>query len=233
MAKATLRESDLYHPVKSFLENQGYEVKGEVGSCDVVARRGEEEPVIVELKTGFTLPLLFQGIRRQSLTDSVYLAVAMPERLPTLWRRHRRDILKLCRRLGLGLITVRLGNAPTLEVLLDPAPYRPRKDTRRRGLLLREFARRVGDPNRGGTAGRALVTAYRQDALRCASFLRESGPAKAANIKSETGVSRAPRILQRDVYGWFQRVARGTYALTPVGSRALDTYADVVTTLRR
>jgi len=233
MAKPKLRESDLYEPVKDFLEGQDYEVKGEVGDCDVVARRDAEEPVVVELKTGFTLPLVFQGIRRQGITDSVYLAVAAPEAASALWRRHRRDILKLCRRLGLGLITARPGKAPLVEVLLDPVPYRPRKDKRRRGLLLREFARRVGDPNRGGTAGRAIVTAYRQDALRCASFLQESGPAKAASIKSETGVGRAPRILQRDVYGWFQRVARGTYALTPVGSRALDTYADVVTMLRR
>jgi hypothetical protein len=32
------REAALYAPVKEFLERQGYEVKGEVRGCDVVAR---------------------------------------------------------------------------------------------------------------------------------------------------------------------------------------------------
>ena len=54
-----LSEADLYEPIKRFLESQGYEVKGEVGDCDVVARRGDEAPVIVELKTRFSLPLVF------------------------------------------------------------------------------------------------------------------------------------------------------------------------------
>jgi hypothetical protein len=36
-ARATVRESDLYPPVKAFLEAQGYEVKGEIGGCDACA----------------------------------------------------------------------------------------------------------------------------------------------------------------------------------------------------
>ena len=32
-----MAESDLYKPIKVFLEKQGYEVKGEVRGCDVVA----------------------------------------------------------------------------------------------------------------------------------------------------------------------------------------------------
>ena len=48
-------ESDLYAPVKALLEGQGYVVKGEVRGCDVVAVRGGEPPVIVELKRVFGL----------------------------------------------------------------------------------------------------------------------------------------------------------------------------------
>ena len=70
-----MRERSLYPPVKSFLEAQGYELKGEVNGCDLVAIRGEEAPVIVELKTTFSLSLVFQGIARQGLSDNVYLAV--------------------------------------------------------------------------------------------------------------------------------------------------------------
>ncbi len=43
---------------------QGYSVKGEVSDCDVVAVRGDEEPVVVERKTAFTLQHVFQDERR-------------------------------------------------------------------------------------------------------------------------------------------------------------------------
>ena len=72
------RETDLYPPVKSFLEDQGYVVKSEVGAADVVALRGGEAPVIVELKLGFSLALFHQCIARLKVKDDVYLAVARP-----------------------------------------------------------------------------------------------------------------------------------------------------------
>ena len=53
-----MRETELYPPVKAFLEGQGYAVKGEVEACDLVAVRGDQAPVIVELKTSFTLGLV-------------------------------------------------------------------------------------------------------------------------------------------------------------------------------
>ena len=68
-------ESDLYAPVKALLEGQGYVVKGEVRGCDVVGVRGEEPPVIVELKRVFGLSLVLQGVDRLALSDRVYLAV--------------------------------------------------------------------------------------------------------------------------------------------------------------
>ncbi|MEM9851917.1 MAG: hypothetical protein AAF761_07950, partial [Pseudomonadota bacterium] len=70
-----MAETALYAPVKAYLEAQGYTVKGEVASCDVVACRGAEPPVIVELKTALSLKLLMQGVDRQAITDAVYLAV--------------------------------------------------------------------------------------------------------------------------------------------------------------
>ncbi|WP_420347045.1 DUF2161 family putative PD-(D/E)XK-type phosphodiesterase [Pelagibius sp.] len=230
------KEEDLYAPVKAFFEGQGYVVKAEVRGCDLVARRGEDPPVIVELKTGFTLPLVLQGIDRLALSDHVYLAVGVPARPArgSLWRRERRGILKLCRRLGLGLLAVHEATAskdPLVEPLLDPLPYQPRPNRKRQGLLLKEFAHRIGDPNTGGQTRRPIVTAYRQAALACAALLRESGPTKAAAVAEATAVAGAQRILQRDVYGWFQRVERGVYALSPKGAEALALYADVVTSL--
>jgi hypothetical protein len=46
-----------------FLENLGFEVKGEVCGCDLVALRADEPPVVVigELKLTFNLDLVLQG----------------------------------------------------------------------------------------------------------------------------------------------------------------------------
>lgn len=212
-----MTETDLYAPVKTFLEAQGYEVKGEIGKCDVVARRGDEPPVIVELKLRFSLQLVLQGIDRQAMTDAVYLAIAPPK------RRETTQISALCKRLGLGLLTV---SGAFVEALADPAPYQPRRNVKRTGKLLKEFAHRVGDPQEGGAARRKpMMTAYRQDALRCARHLGCEGPTKLARLREATGIARASGILRDDVYGWFQRVERGTYELTPKGHAALTDFA--------
>ena len=225
-----MRETDLYPPIKAFLESQGYTVKGEIEGCDVVAIRGDEPPVIVEMKAGFSLPLVFQGIARQSVADNVYLAVP-----PFRGRAGRgKDALALCRRLGLGLLAVRLEPTPFVEALLDPAEYRPHRRRPRLGRLLREFQRRVGDPNEGGSSRRKIMTAYRQDALRCAAYLGANGPTKAAIVANAVGVAKAGVMLRLDHYGWFERpigTPRGIYGLTPKGRVALAENADVVAML--
>lgn len=217
------RETDLYGPVKTFLQSQGYEVKSEVGACDVLAVRGAEPPVIVELKTGFTITLLHQGIARQGLTDWVYLAVPRPAGKQGL--KLLKGNVALCRRLGLGLITVRLRDG-LIEVLCDPGPYHPRQSKPRLGRLLREFARRVGDPNTGGATRVGLITAYRQDAILCARHLYDQGPCKGADVARATGVARATVMMRTDHYGWFERVEKGIYALTAKGRAALDSQKD-------
>ncbi|GAB4394365.1 MAG: DUF2161 domain-containing phosphodiesterase [Kiloniellaceae bacterium] len=223
------REEDLYDPVKAFLESQGYAVKAEVRGCDLVARRGEEPPVIVELKKAFNLALLLQGVDRLAMSEQVYLAFAAPAKAAT-WRRDRKSVLKLCRRVGLGLLMVH-PDSSLVEPLLDPLPYQPRPNRKRQALLLKEFAQRVGDPNTGGQTRRPIVTAYRQNALRCLALLEAQGPTKVAAIVEATAVKTAAGILQRDVYGWFLRVERGIYDLSPKGRDALALYADVVAEL--
>jgi hypothetical protein len=204
-------EVALYAPVKALLEGQGYEVKGEVNGCDIVGTRGADPPVIVELKRTFSLALVHQGIDRLAMTDVVYLAVGA-------WPRRQAEVRRLCRRLGLGLMVVTEGRADVLE---DPLPYRPRRDVRRVGRLLREHQRRVGDPTSGGSARQPIMTAYRQEALRCARLL-EAGPMVLREMRSLADVPHAGAILRDDVYGWFERVERGTYALTPKGLAAVD-----------
>lgn len=216
-------ETDLYKPIKAFLEGQGYAVKGEIGRCDVVAIRGEEDPVIVEMKVRFSLELMFQAVERFSLTDKVY--VAIENRKKSLWRRRSRDILRLCRQLGVGLLTVDLEH-DLVEPRLDPGSRQRRMIKKKKERLLLEFARRIGDPMQGGSTKKPIMTAYRQDALRCARVLGESGPRKVRDLRTATGVERTGGILLRDVYGWFERVERGVYQLTPAGKDALRAFGD-------
>ncbi|WP_223477229.1 DUF2161 domain-containing phosphodiesterase [Oricola indica] len=211
------KETDLYPPVKKLLEEQGYEVKSEIGAADVVGVRGDEPPLVVELKTGFTLSLFHQAIDRLAITDTVYVAV--PRGSGRAFLSSLKSNLKLCRRLGLGLITVRMEDGFT-EIHLDPGPYAPRKSKAKSARLLREFARRVGDPNLGGSNRTTIMTAYRQDAMRVAAYLGEAGPSKASHVARETGVTRARTIMADDHYGWFERVERGVYRLSPKGEKA-------------
>ena len=212
------RETDLYPPIKSFLEGQGYVVKSEVGAADVVAVRGGEPPVIVELKLGFSLALVHQCIARLSVTDDVYMAVERGKGKRFL--KAVKDMTRLCRRLGLGLMTVRLSDG-LVQVHCDPGPYAPRKNARRQGHLLREFAARSGDPNDGGQTRVGLVTAYRQDALRLAIYLFEAGACQGADVARETGIERATRMMRDNHYGWFEKVEKGIYGLTPKGAEAV------------
>ena len=221
----TPRETDLYGPVKSFLEGQGYVVKSEVGAADVVAVRGGEPPLIVELKLGFSLTLVHQCIARLAVSDEVYMAVATGKGKP--FAKSLKNMTKLCRRLGLGLITVRLKDALVL-VHCDPGPYAPRKSKKREVKMLSEFARRVGDPNDGGQTRVGLVTAYRQDALKIAMYLFEVGASKGADVARETGVERATTMMRDDHYGWFEKVEKGVYGLRPKGAEAVTNSGQVL-----
>lgn len=220
-----MRETDLYAPVKALFVGQGYDVKGEIGAADLVAVRGGEEPVIVELKLRLTLALYHQAVARLAVSDLVYVAVARPDG-PTA-QRALRDNLALCRRIGIGLITVRARDGHA-EVHCDPADRAPRRSPKRRARLLREFARRQGDPNDGGATRHGIVTGYRQDAVRCAAYLAEYGPSRGAAVARDTGVKVATRLMADNHYGWFERRERGIYALADAGRRGLADWADVL-----
>ncbi|WGW05384.1 DUF2161 domain-containing phosphodiesterase [Tropicibacter oceani] len=215
------RESDLYAPLKSYLEAQGYEVKGEVGAADVVALRKDEAPLIIELKLRITLSLFHQAIARLTVTDHVYVAVPRPKGKTA--RRALKDNLALCRRIGLGFITVREDG--TVEVQCDPGPYAPRKSKKKQERLLREFQRLRGDPNDGGATRHGIVTGYRQDALACAAYLANTGPEKGAIVAKSTKVANATTIMRDNHYGWFEKVETGVYGLTRAGRQGLKDWA--------
>lgn len=118
-------------------------------------------------------------------------------------------------------------SAPYVEVCLHPEPLERRRNRKLRRSILREIDGRSGDYNTGGTTGRKLVTAYRENAIHVACCLAEYGPMSPAEIRSHgTGEKTLP-ILSANHYGWFERVDRGVYALSGRGARDLARYPEL------
>jgi len=235
-AVAVRHETELYAPVRAFFEARGYEVKSEVLHCDLVAVRrngdGGEETVIVELKRAFNLELLLQGIERQRLSAQVVLAVERNRKKSGAVNQRFGDLAELCRRLGLGLMTVTFfrTKAPLVEWLAEPGepPLRGMR-RKRRERLMAEFAARSGDYNVGGSTQRKLMTAYREQALRCAwALAAEGGEAPPRRVRERAGCARAGEILRDNHYGWFEHPAKGVYRLAEEGRKALREYADIL-----
>ena len=208
-------ECDLYIPVKRYLESLGYSVKGEIGGCDLVGLRDDDRLVVVgELKLRFNLELLLQAVDRTAVADEVWLAVRKTE---TRGRENDARVRKLCRHLGFGLLSISTNGQ--VDVLLAPGPYKPRPDKKRREKLVREHQQRKGDPMKGGGTRAPIMTAYRQHALLCAIAL-VNAPMRPKDLRLQA--PDAPKILLRNVYGWFKRVERGLYSLTDVGRAAIE-----------
>ncbi|WP_229106329.1 DUF2161 domain-containing phosphodiesterase [Paenibacillus sp. 1001270B_150601_E10] len=241
-------ETDLYPPIKQYWEERGYEVRGEVKHCDLVAIHpsSPEVPVIIELKASINLTLILQGLERMKSSSYVYIA-AEKKREGKQSRKRWRGIEELCRKVGLGLITVTFytRKKPFVEIHCVPAAetlseqqdqhalsYAPvsNPNKTRQARLIQEFSGRSGDYNVGGSTKRPLVTAYRERALRVAESLSQ-GCSRPVQAKNASGVGDAAQILRHNYYGWFKRIERGTYALTEAGTHALEHYADVLNAL--
>jgi hypothetical protein len=214
-------ESDLYLPLKRFMEGLGFVVKGEVNGCDLVGVRSMEPPLLVicEMKLSFNLELLLQAVDRATACDEVWLAA----RLSRTGKGREEDVRyrNLCRRLGFGMLGVDHNDA--VHVVVAPFAATPRRDPKRRSRLLEEHRRRVGDPNKGGGNRQPIMTAYRQDCITCARAML-LGPQTPRQLKLL--VPRAAMILRRNVYGWFVREGRGVYRLSPLGLQQFGADAD-------
>lgn len=215
-------ETSLYLPVKAFLEQAGYTVKGEIGGCDLVGLSDQDPPVVVicELKLSFNLELILQAVDRAAAADEVWIAGRVSAK--GKGRESDKRYRDLCRRLGIGMLGI--SDAGEVSVIVGSVTPMPRTNPKRRSRLMREHQRRKGDPAIGGSTRTPLMTAYRQQALGCASALA-AGPLKVREIRVQ--VPEAAKILQGNVYGWFERVERGVYGLTPVGLEALARWKPV------
>lgn len=218
-------ETTLYQPVKAFLEAAGYEVKGEVGGCDLLGLSSEDPSVVVicELKLTFNLELILQAVDRAAVADEVWIAARVSAR--GRGREADRRFRDLCRRLGFGMLGV--SDSGEVSVLVSSISPMPRTNPKRKSRLVREHQRRKGDPTAGGATKSPIMTAYRQQALLCAAALQQ-GLTRPRDIKPI--VANAGTILIGNVYGWFDRTAKGQYALSVAGTEALLRWPQLVVT---
>ena len=226
------KETDLYEPIRAFLEEEGYQVQAEVKGCDIAAVK-DGQMVIVELKKAFNLKLVYQALERQSLTDQVFVAIPRPKKgqREKAWK----DMLKLLKRLELGLLTVALDSPlHTVDVVLEPSDSLAWKNRRKREKVQAELEQRQVDANVGGMTRRKIMTAFREKSIRLACLLEREGQISTAELR-ERGLEDHIGILSRNYDKWFQRVEKGVYALSEKGKESLEKedYAKVVAFYRK
>ncbi|MDR7078108.1 hypothetical protein J2Y03_003158 [Neobacillus niacini] len=225
-----LQEVDLYKPIQRYFSLEGYEVYGEVRDCDMVAVK-EDELVIIELKLTLSVELLIQAVKRQRLTNQVYIAIPKPK--IRMRSKQWADKCHLIKRLELGLIVVSFpGNRSNADILIHPAPFNGKtgagRNKIRREAILKEISGRSADFNVGGSTRTKIMTAYKENCIQIASFLNIMGPlSPKALIQMGTG-DKTPSILTKNYYGWFERIKRGTYIISEKGKLEVQEYQELI-----
>ncbi len=216
----SLKETDLYEPIRAFLENEGYRVQAEVKHCDIAAVK-EGQTVIIELKKSFHLKLVYQALERQSLTDQVFVAIPRPQSGQS--ERAWKDMLRLLKRLELGLITVALDSPlQTVDVILEPSESLVRKNRKKQERLQAEIENRRLAENVGGMTRRKIMTAYREKSIELCCIIDELGKISLKDLREFGKDAKYTAILQKNVYQWFERVEKGIYGLSLFGKAALS-----------
>jgi hypothetical protein len=139
-----------------------------------------------------------------------------------------RGIRRLIRQLELGLILVFTGKVGRrVEVAFHPLPYDRKKQGAKRRAVIEEIEGRSAEHNTGGVAGEKIVTVYRENAIHIACCLDELGPSSPKRLREFDTGAKTTSILYNNVYGWFERVDKGTYSISAQGRRELGTYQEL------
>ncbi len=210
-------EKDMGPVIQLFFENQGYTIQSEIEHIDMVARK-EDTLIAIEMKNTLSVSLMHQGLKRLSFTDHVFLAIPKPSST-VISSRTFKEKKTIVRRLELGLLWVDL-KQQKVDVIFEPGPYALKKITKKKIKLLHEFNERKTHLNQAGSSKTPLMTAYREKAIRILLYL-SSGPKSTQEIRTHLR-SECTSLLQKNYYGWFQRVKKGVYTKTDLGDLYLS-----------
>ena len=218
------RESELFHPIKEYLEELGFKVDAEVKGCDVVASL-DSEIIIVELKNRFSLKLLYQAVERQEISKTVYVAIG--NRTAKQYPPDIEKIKKLLSRLNIGLLIVHFRIVGTfVEPVLELQQTEIIPDKKKKAGLLKELDGRYYNFNIGGSpSSKKQITTYMLNAIQIAVTLNVLGQSSPSMLIKNGTSSNTQSILSQNFYGWFERITRGIYKLNSDGNSALLTYS--------
>lgn len=210
-------ETQLYPPVKRLLEKMGYTVRSEVKSCDIVAIK-DEHIIVVEMKKTFNMTLLYQAMDRKTITNDVYVAIPRPANYRN---KNTRMMLKVLKGLGIGLIAVGVKGIKKAEIISEPEKKATNVNSRKRAWVKKEAVQRSADRNIGGSTRTKLITAYREASVLALCHMEEFDTLNTAYLKKLGYMEKVRNALKSNAYGWFEKVGRGTYAMSEVGIKAL------------
>ena len=219
----------MYPIIKEYLINQGYDVKAEVMQADIVAKK-DDVMIIIEMKVSLTTSLIYQGLKRMHLCDDVYLAIPKPSAkgLKSSTFHEKETIV---RRLEMGLMLVDT-KQERIDILFDPAHYQLKRHHQKKNRLLKEFSLRQTRLNVGGVTRTKIITAYKELTLLIMDEMRD-GPKTTSYLREVLGRKKVTDILQKNYNGWFERIRRGVYRLTPKGEEALKGYQDIIVEIKQ
>ena len=220
-----MKESDLFPYLKEYLETAGYTVRAEVNDCDIAATLGDEI-IIIELKLRLNLELIIQATDRQRIIDSVYVAVPKPS--GRAQKKRLKGVLHILRRLEVGLIFIEMDSKESVKIIFHPKQFQRRKQSRRKRALLKEISLRGKNRNVGGVTRRKIITAYRENVIQIAIYLKNLGETSAANLRKYGTGDKTSSILYSNFYKWFTRVDRGVYKLNERGAEEMMQWQDLV-----
>lgn len=211
------KETQLFEPVRRLLEKNGYTVKAEVKNCDIAAFKGDEL-LVVEMKRTLNLKVVYQAMDRRSITDKVYIAVPRPKRYTD---KDTRMMLKMLGELGIGLIAVGVEGAPIAEFVAQPDKKKS-INPRRKSRVVKEADGRNMDMNVGGSTGRRVITAYTEASVLALCHMEVYDTLSTRDLKKLGYTDKIKNAFRSNAYGWFEKVDKGTYAMSETGVKALE-----------
>ena len=220
-----MKEENLFTPVKELFESNGYKVNAEVKGCDITATK-DEELIIIELKKNLSTTLLAQALNRQKCGAEVYVCVPKPKQYSP---KTFRDTLYLLKKLELGLIFVTLKDSFSFaEIVLLPEKFTPvQTNTKKKKTILTEINGRTIDMNTGGICGKKIATAYTEKCIHIACLLDAFGPMTVRMLREHGADEKTSAIMQRNVYGWFEKLDKFTYKITKKGQSEIMDYPEL------
>ena len=219
-----MKESDLFPYIKQYLLSGGYKVRAEVNGCYITAVL-DDNLIIIEMKLRLNLELIMQAVDRQRITDSVYVAIPTPDK--KLQKQRLKGIIRILKRLEIGLIIVDTKSSLPVKIIFHPKKWQQRKQLQRKRAVLKEISLRKTNLNIGGTSRKKIFTAYRENAIEIAVYLQILGESSAATLQKYGTCKNTHSILYKNYYKWFTRKGRGKYILNNLGILEIQQWKDL------